>query len=143
VARPTRVQGSVLMWLAQTLSVLSRLITRRTFFVSLWARRRTSPVPLSFHSEDEPSKRNNLARLSWGQGTDQGDRAVNIHLEGHILILLVCLCVDLLCELNNGLELRIGFLFLKAKSRAASDQEREKGRPRSQNAIKCGHLLWV
>jgi len=51
---------------------------------------------------------------------------VNIHLESHILVFLVCLCVDLLCELDDGLELRIGFLFLKAKSWAASDQGREK-----------------
>src|SRR5258706_9362861 len=51
----------VLRWLAQTLSVLSRRMTRRTFPVSLCLSRRSSPVPRSFHSEPTASKRQSLA----------------------------------------------------------------------------------
>jgi hypothetical protein len=52
-----------LRWFAQTLSVLSRRMTRRTLPESLDARRRTSPVPRSFHSSSPLEKRKSLARL--------------------------------------------------------------------------------
>lgn len=51
------------MWFAQTLRVLSRLITSRTFFVVLCASRRTSPVPRSFHSDAPVSNLKSFARL--------------------------------------------------------------------------------
>lgn len=51
------------MWFAQTLRVLSRLITSRTFLVSLCLSKRTSPVPRSFHSDDPLSNRKSLALL--------------------------------------------------------------------------------
>jgi hypothetical protein len=50
-------------WFAQTLRVLSRRMTSRTLPVLLCWRRRTSPVPLSFHSLASWSKRKSFARL--------------------------------------------------------------------------------
>lgn len=61
--RDTQDGGGVLAWLAQTLRVLSRRMTRRTFLDSRWASRRTSPVPRSFHSDVPTSKRKSFARL--------------------------------------------------------------------------------
>ena len=55
----------LLMWFAQTLRVLSRLITRRIFLVSLCCSRRTSPVPRSFHSDDSVANRKSFARLGY------------------------------------------------------------------------------
>ena len=52
-----------LKWFAQTLRVLSRRITTRTFLVSLFCNSRTSPVPRSFHSFDSVTKRKSFARL--------------------------------------------------------------------------------
>lgn len=51
------------MWLAQTLSVLSRRMRRRILPPSLALRRRTSPVPRSFHSLSSLLKRKSFARL--------------------------------------------------------------------------------
>lgn len=65
---------NVLRWFAQTLRVLSRRITSRTFLVSLCSNNRTSPVPRSFHSEEDGSKRNNLARLNNKVGSEMRDR---------------------------------------------------------------------
>ena len=52
------------MWFAHTLSVLSRRITRRILLVSLCLSSLTSPVPRSFHSDPEVSKRKSFARLN-------------------------------------------------------------------------------
>lgn len=51
------------MWLAQTLSVLSRLITTLINLFSLSCNNRKSPVPRSFHSLESVTNRNNLARI--------------------------------------------------------------------------------
>lgn len=53
-------------WLAQTLRVLSRLMTRRILPEGGW-RILTSPVPRSFHSETGLSNRKSLARLTNGR----------------------------------------------------------------------------
>lgn len=52
------------VWLAHTLSVLSRRIRRRVLPVALCLSRRTSPVPRSFHSLSSLLKRKSFARLS-------------------------------------------------------------------------------
>lgn len=72
LAKPCSSTPYALMWLAHTLSVLSRRITRRTFLVSLCARTRTSPVPRSFHSRSSLWKRKSFARLvcQFGDGKE-------------------------------------------------------------------------
>jgi hypothetical protein len=56
--------GDELRWLAHTLSVFSRRITRRILCVSLCCSNRASPVPRSFHSLLDESNLKSFARLS-------------------------------------------------------------------------------
>lgn len=56
-------QNDAPMWFAQTLRVLSRRITSRTFLDCLFCSSLTSPVPRSFHSFDSETKRKSFARL--------------------------------------------------------------------------------
>lgn len=105
-----------LRWFAQTLRVLSRLITRRIFLVSLCCSRRTSPVPRSFHSEDSVANRKSFARLPHKPQALARETEVienpDAHLEEDLLILFMSLGLDLLGELDHGLKLRVVLLFL-------------------------------
>jgi len=96
-------------------------MTRRTFLDCLCWRRRTSPVPRSFHSADSAMKRKSLARLRgkgewrqlveegrWRRGEERwrggGRGGADAHLEEGLLVLLVRLDLDSLVELDDGLK---------------------------------------
>lgn len=113
--------GDELRWLAQTLSVFSRRITRRILCVSLCCNNRASPVPRSFHSFAPESNRKSFERLRT-RGTSRSKGRIShpqigskkrISGEGHVqlenygLVLFISLCYDLFCELDDGFEVRI------------------------------------
>ena len=121
------------MWLAQTLRVLSRRMTSLILPEDLCFRRRTSPVPRSFHSSSSLLNRNSLARLRIRlarglmkiivsrdkcaghvetRGYSRGHQTRYSHLEKGLLILLVCLCLDLLGQLDDRLEMRVMLLLV-------------------------------
>jgi hypothetical protein len=110
-----------LRWLAHTLSVFSRRITRRIFCVSLCCSNRASPVPRSFHSFPSELNRKSFARLGNARGRKvirgvpekmsetQIGREGDIQLEDYSLVLFVRLCYNLFCELDDGFKVRVMF----------------------------------
>jgi hypothetical protein len=118
-----------LRWLAHTLSVFSRRITRRILCVSLCCSNRASPVPRSFHSFPEESNRKSFARLSEkvfdqrGQPSSQIDltridREEHVQLEDYGLVLFVGPRHDFFRELDDGF--KVGIMFVLSLSQIQS-----------------------
>lgn len=107
-----------LRWLAHTLSVFSRRITRRILCVSLCWSNRASPVPLSFHSFASELNRKSFARLDERKEAIKGVSQFFLNVtriggEGHVqledygLVLFIGLRHDLFCELDDGFKVGI------------------------------------
>lgn len=107
-----------LRWLAHTLSVFSRRITRRIFCVSLCCNNLASPVPRSFHSLEFISNRKSFARLSQRlceqekirKKLHEDAKGGYIQLEDYSLILFVSLGCDLFREFDDGFKVWIVLL---------------------------------
>lgn len=74
-------------------------------------------MPRSFHSEESAANRKSLARLDAlriGRLTLFADKAQfnGVHLEEDFFVLLVCLGLNLLRQLDDGLELGVMLLLL-------------------------------